>query len=157
MVQEPHRVTYQWELFSDTIREALPLAKHHWEETEGHGDLDLDLDAYYRLQTAGLLHVFTVRRENRLIGYLIYSITPDIRKKTVLRAAGDFFLDPLEREGLIGYNLIKKSELRLKELGVKFILLSFKLAFLSDNGLTMEKFFKRLGYNPQSVVNVKEL
>ena len=58
-----------------------------------------------------------------------------------------FWLDPAYRFGWTGYKMLKAVEPRMRELGVKVVMIPFKLHFEAERG-TLAKLLARLGYKP---------
>lgn len=142
-------ITYQEEHLADCLDEMKPLLEAHWEEIALYKDkikLDPDYDKYLLLDSLGMLHVLTVRSDERLIGYFISFIQPHMHYKESLSAVNDIlFIHPSYRKGSIGYKLFKKAEQSLRELGVEVMSISSKVK--NDFKPLMDKLeFKRVEY-----------
>ena len=119
--------TYQQEFINSVKSDIIPLLHLDWLEIEHRKDIrefDPDWEAYETLEEAGILKVFTVRFEGKLVGYYSCIVSPSLHSKGLLQATIDaIYLHPDYRKGLVGYKLIKFAEKCLKEDGVKIILL----------------------------------
>ena len=137
-------ITYQVEKYEEILEEILPLYPLHYDEIamdKEHIPLDPDIGQYLHLEQVGVLHLFTVRDNEKLIGYHKAFIVPHIHFKSTLVAYADlYFLLPEYRKGFTGINFFRILEGKLKELGVKKIYTMTKVH--KDNSAL----FDRLGY-----------
>lgn len=108
----------------ETIRqvraEITPMFDLHYEEV-GQKDLTLlpDWARFTALESAGVLVIFTVRAEGRLIGYSVFFVQPHIHYSGTVAAINDvIFILPEFRGGTAGVRLVKHSETGLKARGV---------------------------------------
>ena len=71
-------IVFNKESFKDTFEEAMPLIKRHYDEIAHFKDIPLDPDVtlYKALEDAGGIHVFTVRKNDNLIGYSLFFVRP---------------------------------------------------------------------------------
>ena len=120
-------ITYQQEFLTQVKPDILPLLHLDWLEIEHQKDIrefDPDWEAYEALEQVGILKVFTVRSEDKLVGYYSCVVSSSLHSRGLLQATIDaIYLHPDYRKGLTGYKLIKFAEKCLKEDGVKIILL----------------------------------
>lgn len=120
-------IKYQQEFINSVKSDIPPLLYLDWIEIEHRKDIrefDPDWEAYEALEQAGILKVFTVRSEGKLVGYYSCVVSPSLHSRGLLQATVDaIYLHPMHRKGLTGYKLIKFAEKCLKEDGVKIILL----------------------------------
>ena len=120
-------IKYQQEFIDSVKSDILPLLHLDWLEIEHQKDIrefDPDWETYEALEQAGILKVFTVRSEGKLVGYYSCVVSPSLHSRGLLQAAVDaIYLHPDYRKGLTGYKLIKFAEKCLKEDNVKIILL----------------------------------
>ena len=74
--------TYKQELLSLVEDEVTPLAVLEWEES-GHPTetLNIDWEAYFRLEDQGHLKFFTARDGDLLVGYFVVLITAPFTSK----------------------------------------------------------------------------
>lgn len=137
-------ITYREEKYSDILEEILELYPHHYEEVgmdKEYIPLDPDIGQYLALEEQGILHLLTVRDNEKLVGYHKAFIVPHIHFKSTLVAYTDlYFLMPEYRKGFTGINFFKILEGKLKKLGVKKIYTMTKVK--KDNSAL----FNRLGY-----------
>ncbi len=122
--QTHQATTYQRESVRDCIKEAWPLLLAHWGEVAHYPDIPLDPDdaAYFELEDAGFLRVFTVRREGELIGYAVFLVGPNPHYRTSLQAKQDIlFLLPVYRGSRIGYKFIKYCDDQLRDESVQVV------------------------------------
>jgi GNAT superfamily N-acetyltransferase len=116
-------ITYQQEFLTQVKPDIEPLLRQDWEEIEHNKELyklNPDWDIYQTLEDNNSLRIFTCRYNNKLIGYFVVILTPNIHSKGNLIAVADvIFLDKEYRSGLIGYKLFKFSEACIKEDGIK--------------------------------------
>lgn len=150
----------QWERLGPIARELPPLFKQHYQELATHRDivpLDPDWDKYYALDFDGNLRILTVRDHGMLVGYLFLIVGPGLHYSTTLQATVDmYWLDPLYRAGWLGVKMIKESERYCRELKVTRLFNTEKQHFARDRG-GIGVIFKRLGYEVQDIVWVKQL
>jgi GNAT superfamily N-acetyltransferase len=109
---------YAWEWW----REAEPLFRAHWAESAAYPDIPLDIDyeAYFELEKAGLLRCFTVRSDGALVGYCIVLVQRARRYRTVLQGVGeDLYLAPAHRSSHLAEALLATVELELTKEGVR--------------------------------------
>jgi len=115
-------VTYQQEFLSQVKDDIVPLLMLDWQEIEHRKSirkLDPDWDAYYGLEDAGILRIFTARDGEKLIGYFVSTMTPSLHCKGVIQALADvIFLLPEYRRGMTALKLFKFAEKCLRDDGV---------------------------------------
>ena len=137
-------ISYRVEEYEDILEELLELYPLHYNEVamdKKEIPLDPDIDAYIALQNTGVLHILTVRDDEKLVGYHKSFICNHIHFNSTKVAYTDlYFLLPEYRKGFIGINLFKILEGKMKELGVKKIYTMTKVK--KDNSAL----FNRLGY-----------
>lgn len=138
--------------FFSFIEEFKTIIPEHYEELcpVKEYPLDMDWDAYKRLNDAKMLRCITCRADGELIGYIIFFISPHIHYKTCLTAVEDiYFLKKEYRRGRIGIRLFKYAEEVLKRIGVNRIIYGTKVYL--DNS----KLFNYLGYKHTDKVFTK--
>ena len=115
----------------DCLEEMKPLFDEHWEELAIHKDkikLSPDYDKYLHIDEFGMLHVMTARDDDKLIGYFISFVQPNLHYKDNMFASNDIlFIHPDYRKGSVGYKLFKNAESSLLELGVDVIIIHTKI------------------------------
>ncbi|MDC0135763.1 hypothetical protein OAI26_03680 [Sulfitobacter sp.] len=135
----------QREDFDDVKHEFDSLVIKNWEDTglKKYGlNLNPDWAAYEVMNQAGLIGVYTVRKDTDLVGYLVVLARAHPHYKDHVFASNDIlFIDKEHRKGLLGYFLIKYVVEDLEKLGVSVLLFN----------TTVEKpydpILKRLGFD----------
>ncbi|TFH47153.1 MAG: GNAT family N-acetyltransferase [Lysobacterales bacterium] len=153
------QITYQQEpggpdLVGKMLEEALPMFKAHYEEIAKFKDipLDIDIDAYLRIEKIGRLRVFTVRDDGVLIGYAIFTVGPHPHYNGHIHAMQDIlYLKPEYRKGRIGQRLISFSDEKLEREGVDVVFQHVKV--YADFGGLLEM----LGYEKMDTIWAKRL
>ena len=149
----PGTPRFKWEKFRAISRELLPLWQRHWEEIAEDKDrvpLDLDFDAYFRLDLEGVLHILTVRVNGELVGYTFNLIGPHLHHHSTRTAQTEmFWLAPEQRSGWTGVRLFRLTRRGLRDRGVKLHHVNFKLSFKAGR---VGKLLSRLGYRPSDIV-----
>lgn len=150
---EQHKFTYQEEALHEIAQELLPLfIKHHKAiiPDDAAEPLDINWEAYFRMEIARILHVFTVRYNGTLCGYVFNIIVPNLHSRGLINAMPSmYFLLSKYRKSRAGINLVKNNEAYLKTLNVKTI------RFQARNNT--DKLFKRLGYEYEESIYLKRL
>ena len=126
--------------FVDEFEKLFP---EHYEELCVTKDFNYepDYEAYKRMAEAGMLRCITCRSDERLIGYIIFIVTPHLHYKSCMTAIEDLYFVTKEfRKGRVGIMLFKYAEKVLKERGVQRIVMHTKVHL--DNS----KLFEYLGY-----------
>jgi len=137
-------VTYQVEAYSDCIEKMKEHYDDHYAELSVTKTVPLepDYEAYFTLEKLGLSKVITCRKDNVLIGYIIFVITPHLHYKSCVTAVEDiYYVAKQERKGRVGIRLFQYAEQYLKSIGVHRIIYSTKTHL--DNS----KLFEYLGYS----------
>ena len=136
-------VTYQLEKYIDCLDELKEIYPEHYEELSvtKSFELEMDYEAYNKIDSVGALKVVTCREDKKLIGYIIYTISPHLHYKSCITAFEDlYFVRKTHRKGRIGIKLFQYAEKVLKELGINRIIYSTKVHL--DNS----RLFEYLGY-----------
>jgi GNAT superfamily N-acetyltransferase len=111
-----------------------------------------DYPAYKRMAEAGMLRCITCRADGKLIGYIIFMVTPHLHYKSCITAIEDlYFVSKEYRKGRVGIKLFQYAEKVLKERGVQRIVMHTKVHL--DNS----KLFEYLGYKMTDKVFSKML
>ena len=104
------------------------------------------------MAASGMLRCITCRSDERLIGYIIFIVTPHLHYKSCMTAIEDLYFVTKEfRKGRVGIMLFKYAEKVLKERGVQRIVMHTKVHL--DNS----KLFEYLGYKMTDKVFSKML
>ena len=145
--------TYQRESVADVLDEIKPLLARHWDEIATFKDLPLDpkYDAYLKADFAGLVRVYTARREGVLVGYGVFFIGNMHYQSSKIATQDLLFLAPEHRGSSIGMRLIRFCDDMLESEGVQVIYQHVKAAH--DFGPLLE----RLGYETNEKLYAKRL
>lgn len=85
---------------------------------DGYGTPDIDWHTYIQASRAGLCRVVTVRDDNKLVGYAVYSLGRNLRYKNIIEASSDGIFLEKEYRGKLSAELIKRADQYLKTLGI---------------------------------------
>ena len=99
------------------LGEGQELFARHSVEQEHDQSIPLDIDhqQYHLADAIGMLRVFTVRDDERLVGYAVYCVSFSIRHQTSLQATQDsLYLAPEYRKGTLGIRFLKYIEAELR-------------------------------------------
>jgi len=133
------------ECLANVKQDMMPLLDTHWAETEPNQEtilLNPDWREYALLDAAGILHIFTARQDNELIGYCVVMISKSIHHKEHTFAATDvIYVKPEYRKGRTGSDLIKFAEEHCRNNGVSLMTLNMKTEFPFDSLMI------RMGFN----------
>jgi len=134
-------INLQQETFNEFMADAFPLLVANNAEIDLFGlPLNMDFAAYQLAEEADILRIYTVRENNRLIGYCVFVITDHAHHKDLRMASQDvIYISPNHRS--CGLRLLRYTEERLKEEGVNGIMQSAPV--ISRLGPVLE----RLGYD----------
>lgn len=123
-------VTYQSELFSAVIKEALPLLRRHWQEIALFHDaipLDPDFDYYYYMERCGRIDLITARSNGVLVGYMMQVGGPGTHFRSTLWSNNVvLWVEPSFR-GRIGIGLLIRMEAQLRARGFKLFEVESKI------------------------------
>lgn len=140
-------ITVQVERWKDVMTEAIPLWTPHYEEVGQNKErmkLNPDIDRYDSLDKAGQLHIVTVRKDGKLVGYHAGIVTTLLHYKDILINNSDlYWVDPSCR-GASGaaiklFNEVARSS---KARGVQVLYEATKLY------LDHDRLFQHLSYKP---------
>lgn len=141
-------IAYQEESYKIMwTKEFMELAKPHYKEVGGFKDsskikLAINWELYKSLGEAGIIKMFTVRHNKKLVGYNFYMVAPHPHyRNNVMAEADSIYVHPDYRRGLVGYALIKYAINSLKD-KVDVITLNMHI------DLSLEPLAKRLGFKP---------
>ena len=126
----------------DFVKEAYPMMVKNNDEVNVYNEkLDLDFEAYFESEQAGVIHSFTLRdNDNELIGYSIFLVSNMGHHKSVIYAYQDvIYVNPKYR--ICGIKFIRYTEKELKKLGVDVVLHG------CPNDSRIGGVLERLGYN----------
>jgi hypothetical protein len=147
-------ITFQRQALGDCWEELQPLLADHWREIAHYPDIPLDVDreAYVRIEQAGALRIFTVRDYGALRGYAAFFVMPHLHYKGSLLATADvIYLSPLVRHNLLGKTFIAWCDDQLRSEGVQVV--AHRSSLRRDIG----SLFDALGYDYVERVWTKRL
>lgn len=146
---------FQREAYSAAlVEEMLPLFEAHWQEIAHYKDIPLepDLAVYEASDRAGILRVFTARKEGTLHGYIVFFVRSNPHYKSSIQASQDIlFLSQPMRQGLTGYRFIQWCDDQLAIDGVQAVYHHVKGA--RDFGPVLE----RMGYEAVDIIYARRL
>ena len=131
------RVLFQRECFRAFFAEAYPLIQRHKAEIAHYADIPLDVDTtkYELSEKQETLRVYTARLNNgassplTLIGYSVFFVGPNPKYKSSIQAVEDaLYVDPDQRNGRVGLDLIHYTDSELRREGVQAVYRHQKLA-----------------------------
>lgn len=146
------------ELLRRIQNEVAVLHEQHWQETEtGYmGDLFApDYDDLIQREREYRVILFTVRKDNALVGNLMVFITANPNKLSELQAQENaFYLVPEVRGSGIAAKLLRYAENFLRQCQVKRLIMTDKSPL---GGVSLEKFFAKFGLEPIALLYSKRL
>lgn len=148
-------INFAAEQYSDQLMtEMKPLwVQHHNEIQQIRGAvLDPNLQMYQALASAGVLRIFTARREAGLVGYQVFTITSLPHFKEIKQAVMDIlFLSPDARLGWMGYYFLKYADTELQKEGINVMFRA--ISARKDFG----KILERMGYELCDLVFMRRI
>lgn len=125
--------------------DAAPLAEAHFAEVEGGVEPrrknELDLDLMVILDRSGSLKLFSARDQGTMVGYLTWTLTPDVESRGLLIAMqGGWYVVPGRPR--VALQLFDYSIPCLRQLGVSCL---FPHHRTQGRGDALGKFFRRRG------------
>lgn len=119
----------------DEMRILAPL--HHAEIAEDDEPLNPDWDIYDAASRAGNAVAVTARHEGKLIGYIGFTVSRNLRHMHIIEATSSgWYIEP-EYRGTLGPDIIKYADDRLKASGIhktQFILIGPAAKLLARHG-----------------------
>jgi len=123
-------VLFSQEPLGEIVDELKPLLARHWSEIALHQDtikLNVDWDAYFKLEDDGALFIYTARDDGILVGYFIVIAVSHLHYKDHVFAHNDvIFVAPEHRRKSTGARLIQFVEAQLKLSGVSVMMINTK-------------------------------
>ena len=135
--------------FFDEIK---PLISEHWEEIAHFKDipLDPDFDLYQKIQDSGNIRVFTVREEDKLVGYALFFTKVNLHYKSSNQAVQDILFIHPDHRGC-GAKFIIWCDEQLKAEGVQAVYQHMKAKH------NFGEMLERIGYELQDLIYVRRL
>ena len=128
-------VTLHKETIAQVMAEIQPLLPRHWDELARNKDkiaLNPNMAFYRRNEQLGGVHVFTVRHDGALVGYVVHFVREHPHYVPHLWAVSDiFWLSPDHRGLGIGKAMFEHAEKWLKERGVSVVHYTYKASNLA--------------------------
>lgn len=137
-------ITYQEEAYSKCLPELMALYPEHYDELSVTKvfELEPNYEVYKQLEQLNILKLITCRDDNKLLGYILFIVTPHLHYKSCITAVEDiYFLKKEYRKGRVGIRMFQFAEKFLKEIKVNRIIYGTKVHL--DNS----KLFEYLGYS----------
>ena len=138
-------VQYKQEFLNSVKNDIHSLLELDWKEIEHNKTnfpLDPDWDMYHKLEELNILRIFTCRDGDRLVGYFVPHIIPNIHSRgNIIAVAEIIYVLEEYRSGMTGYKLFKFAEKCIKEDGVKI------LHVTTTEKNPIDPMMKRLGYS----------
>ena len=134
-------------------KELLPLLRKDWQESPSYEpDLEVDpnFDIYAKLDAAGALLCLTLRDATRLVGFLVYIVSPSTHHKSVMVGRGDvMYIEP----GYRGHakEMLWAAEQLLKAGGVR------RLGWATHASSRLYKLLHATGFYDDEIVMEKKL
>lgn len=140
-------VTIQEEDWFAFAPDGLPLIWEHYREVGSyeHEVFDPNIPLIEVMAQTGLLQIVTARAGGKLVGYLVFTLSPSLKSRTEMNGAqGSFYVRPAWR-GWTGLALHRESIRLLKEKGVKRLSLRSGVRGVGER---QDVLFRRLGAVP---------
>lgn len=141
-------------LTREFIEEAFPLFQNHYKEISKYQDIPLepDIELYLGIENAGSLRVYTMRLEDKLVGYAIFIVRSNMHYKSSIQAHQDIlFLQKDQRGSLHGYKFIEWCDNELQKEGIQVVYHHVKTAH------NFGKLLERQGYEAIDIIYGKRL
>lgn len=138
-------IVFNQEKYLVCITELEALAKKHSTEIDLYPDkvpVSVDHMTYMNMESAGILKIYTARKDNKLIAYNVFHVMPHIHYKTTKYAMSDaLYLDPAYRGQGLARPFFQFCEKKLKEEeGVQVITMTMKQKYPFDKLCEAEGF-----------------
>lgn len=146
-------ITFQKETYSEAVEDIKSLIGEHYEEVSQHKDFPLQpsFDIYEKLDSIGMLSIFTARDEGKVIvGYAVFIVAKEHKYKDMLKATQDVLFIRKDIRGR-GLDFLIYTQNELKEMGVKIVTQSVT----PDNDFS--KVLLWLGYKHTETIYTKNL
>ena len=131
------RLKIAHESMANVRHEIEPLLEEHWELValnKGTIKLNPNWEQYAKLDTQGMLRIFTARDRGQLVGYCVLVVSQSLHYQDHIFANNDVtFVLPDHRAGATGYHLIKYAEDYCRNNGVSLFNINTKVHIPFDN------------------------
>lgn len=142
------------ERYASALEELKPLHAAHWQETEKYRHelpLNPDYAGFIAQDRAGMLVLFTIRKDGELVGQSTMKIFSSMHSQTLVANEDSLFLRQDHRGGFMIMRFIRYMDMVLTALGVREVRVSSKTV----NGA--DKLMIRAGFKPFAIQLVKFL
>lgn len=148
-------VTIGLEPFDVFYPDGKELLYKHWREIAHYDDIPLDVDeeAYRRVEQSGMLRIFVARQGGKIVGYAVFIVRYNPHYMGSLQANEDvIYVDPACRRSTIGLRLIRHCDEALAAEGVQVAFHHVKRAHP-----TLGTILQRRGYEIVDIIYAKRL
>jgi GNAT superfamily N-acetyltransferase len=147
----PLGITMQTEKLFNIIDEIMELANKHGDEftynKDIKGDVNPNFDLASILDQHDRIRVVTIRDNNKLIGYFVFTLQPMAHYRNILMAAEDtFYLLPEYRGKSFGYRFLKYAVDEMKKTGAKVLKVANKVK------ADYRSLWERLGFEQEEII-----
>lgn len=147
---------FQRETLFDVIEEVQPLLEDHYRELAKNQDrvkLNPDWARYAAMEQAGALLIYTARKDEELVGYAAFFVSPHPHYQELTLASNDvLFLAKEHRTGRTGARLIHHCE---SQIGAAYA--NACVTWHAKENTPLAAIMPRLGYSVQDIVFSKLL
>jgi GNAT superfamily N-acetyltransferase len=149
-------LSFSIEEFGPFYREAIPLISADWENLSDYGDdspLSLNVPVYQVAQDKGILKIFTIRDDERLVGYMSFFLGTNLHYSTTKWATSDaMWVDPSARRPRVAGRFLDFIEKSLKDSGALFVSIGCKIRWPA-----LARLLESRGYDRIDVILSKRL
>jgi hypothetical protein len=118
-------ITFSVENYNTLLNDGASLFKGHWEEIamyKGSRPLNINHAGFFQAESQGKLAVFTVRSDNNLVGYAVFTFGMSTHYSIPVTSNDAFYLHPQFRKGWTAVKFIKYCLKMLKQSKAKQII-----------------------------------
>lgn len=146
-------ITFQTAELAEFMKQARSLFLANSREVESSfGDLDISVEAFARLESAGALLLVLAVDDGEPVGYWVGTLGPHPHYAGSIMATTDtIYVAPSHRGPRVALRLVKFAESELAKLGVRHVFMQAKAN--GRGGSLLEK----MGYRPEETSYTKEL
>lgn len=149
------KITFHRETLAECLTDVnRTLLEAHWSEIAPHQDisLDPDYDAYFRLEEAKCLRIYTLRDDGVTQGYAVFIVLPNMKYRHSLQATADLlYLVPPLRKQMLGARFVQWCDEQLSREGVQIVRHSVERTY------DFSSLLERLGYEQEQTVYCRRL
>ncbi len=147
-------ITYSVESVDGFYASAKQLLLDYWLEADERRDsaeMSLDLGVYRKLESIGMLQIFTAREGEEMLGFVIFTVAPCQHTGKIKAGSEISYVVPgMRGTGLID-DLFNRAGISLKQDGAEIMFCTLKAEF------PHEEFVKRTGFKHVENVYMKEI